>query len=353
MAEEKKKEEGMPASPENMVYFWGVGGLVLGLIIGFLVFPGMAGAPAAAAAAQNDTFVLDAAKAESIAALLEDNIFLSTGQQMDVTYVRYVDQGNYAELYYNIDGQEMPIYISRDYKYIYPSGALEISAVEEQMRTLRAQAEAEAASQAAGVPKSDSPQVLMFVMSYCPYGNQAEGGLVPVVEQLADAAEFEPVYIVYVNASRNGYECTTNNGVEYCSMHGNAELWQDVREKIIFNLYGERKWAEYVGSVNSRCSLTDIDTCWLTVANETGVDAAAVTAEFEANKFEILDGEIEKTTQYGVRSSPTIMINEYTYSGSRTPAAYQATVCEAFNNAPGACGTELSDTGAAAAGDCG
>jgi hypothetical protein len=192
----------------------------------------------------------------------------------------------------------------------------------------------------------------MFVMSFCPYGNQAEAGLVPVVEQLADSAEFEPVYIIYVNASRNGYECTTNDGVEYCSMHGNAELWQDVREKIIFNKYGEKKWAEYVGGVDSECSLTDIGTCWLTVANATGVDAAAVTAEFDANKFAILDAEIAKAAQYGVRSSPTILINDYTYSGARTPVAYQAKVCEAFNSAPGACGTELSSTGAAASGSC-
>jgi glutaredoxin len=351
MAEEKKKEEGAKQlSQENMLYFWGVGGLVLGLIIGFLVFPGMGVTPATGgAAAANGTFVLDNAKVANIAALLEDNIFISSGQQTDVTYVRYADQGEFIELYYNIGGQEMPVYVSRDYKYIYPSGALEISVVEEQMRTLREQAAADTASQAAGVPKSDSPQVLMFVMSYCPYGNQAEAGLVPVVDQLADNVEFEPVYIIYPS----GGECAQNNGTQYCSLHGNAELWQDVREKIIFNMYGERKWAEYVGRANTECSLTDIGTCWLTVANETGVDAAAVVAEFDANKFGILDAEIEKTTQYGVRSSPTIIINEYTYSGSRTPAAYQAKVCEAFNSAPGACGSALSDSGAAASGDCG
>lgn len=348
MAEEKK-EESVPASPENMVYFWGVGGLVLGLIIGFLVFPGMAGAPAAGTAAPNNTFVLDQAKVANVASLLEDNIFISSGQQMTVTYSRYVDQGSYVDIYYNVNGQEMPISISRDYKYIYPSGALEISAVEGQMSTLRAQAEQDAASQAAGVPKSDSPQVLMFVMSFCPYGNQAEAGLVPVVAQLANNAEFEPVYIIY----QTGGECAQNNGTQYCSLHGNAELWQDVREKIVFNMYGEVKWAEYVGRTNTECALTDIDTCWLTVANETGVDAAAVSAEFDANKFAILDGELAKTTQYSVRNSPTILINEYTYSGARTPAAYQAKVCEAFNVAPSECGAALSSAGAAASGDCG
>jgi hypothetical protein len=351
MAEEKKTE-GVPASPDNMLYFWGVGGLVLGLILGFLVFPGMAGTPSAGAAAANGTFVLDTAKANNIASLLEDNIFVSSGQQIDVTYVRYVDQGAYVELYYSIDGQEMPISISRDYRYIYPSGALEISAVAEQMQTLRAAAEADAASQVAGVPKSDSPQVLMFVMSYCPYGNQAEGGLVPVVEQLADRAEFEPVYIIYPS----GGECAENNGTRYCSLHGNAELWQDVREKIVFNMYGERKWAEYVAKANADCTLANIDACWASAADEVGgINTSAVVAEFDANKFAILDGEVAKGTQYSVRSSPTILINGYAYpaGGSRTPAAYQATVCAAFNIAPEECGTELSSAGAAASGDCG
>ena len=36
------------------------------------------------------------------------------------------------------------------------------------------------------VPKSDKPLVELFVMAYCPYGTQAEKGLIPVIELLGD-----------------------------------------------------------------------------------------------------------------------------------------------------------------------
>ncbi|MEW5996581.1 MAG: hypothetical protein AB1657_03230 [Candidatus Micrarchaeota archaeon] len=346
---EEKRDGGAP-SPEaqNMLYFWGVGGLVIGLIIGFLVFPGMA--PAAQQPAGNVTgFTPNQAKIDEIGGFLENYYFASTGQATTAAFSRYVDKGAYVELYYDVAGQEMPVYISPDYRYFY-GGVFEAQATIEQMRVAREQALQQAEAEAQGIPRSDEPQVLMFVMSYCPYGNQAEGGLAPVVELLAEEAEFEPVYIVYPS----GRECAENNGTQYCSLHGNAELWQDAREKIIFNMYGERKWAEYVSRANTECSLSNIDTCWETVADEVGVNKSAVAAEFEASKFPILDAEMAKTAAYGVSGSPTILINGYAYSGARTPEAYKSSVCEAFNSAPEGCSASLSSAAApAASGSCG
>lgn len=354
MADEKKEEAAPCCKADNIVFFWAIGGLVFGLMIGYLVFPGMAAAPAtggnasAAGGGASTAFVLDMAKVNAIASLLETNIYLSSGMEMDVAYQRYVDKGAYVELYYGIGGDEMPIYISRDYRYIYPSGALEVSAIQSQMDAARAQAAQQEAAEAAGIPKSAEPEVLMFVMSYCPYGNQAEAGLVPVIDLLADKAAFEPVYIIY----NSGGECVENGGKSYCALHGNAELWQNVREKIIFNLYGERKWAEYVDAANSQCTLSNIDTCWEAAAGSAGVDKAAVVAEFDANKFAIMDSEMAKTTMYRVSGSPTILINGYTYNGARSPEAYKAKVCEAYTVEPAECAAGLSTSGAAATGSC-
>lgn len=349
MAEEMKKESAPSPEAQNMLYFWGVGGLLLGLIIGFLVFPGMAPEAVQQPATGNATgFAVDQAKINEIKGFLENYYFVYTGETTTATFNRYADKGAYVELYFNVAGQEMPVYISPDYKYFY-GGVFEAQAAMEQMRVAKEQALQQAEMEAQGVPKSDEPEVLMFVMSYCPYGNQAEGGLAPVINLLADEVKFEPVYIIYPS----GRECAENNGVSYCSLHGNAELWQDVREKIIFNMYGEKKWAEYVGRANSECSLSNIDTCWETVADETGVDKSAVVAEFEARKFSILDGEMAKTAQYGVSGSPTIMINGYTYNSARTPEGYKSAICEAFNSAPGDCSAELSSAAAAASGSCG
>lgn len=356
MAEEKKKEDApcCGSGSQSMMFFWAVGGLVLGLIIGYIVFPAMAPTvPTGANTCGNatsgaTTFTLDQAKVAAVGGFLQNYYFVSTGMETTAAFSRYVDKGSYVELYYTMAGEEMPVLLSKDYRYFY-AGAYDFGATVSQMEGARQQAEEAAAAEAAGVPQSSNPQVLMFVMSYCPYGNQAENGLAPVIELLGEEASFEPVYIIYPS----GGECAENGGVNYCSLHGNAELWQDVREKIIFSMYGEKKWAEYVLKANADCSLSNIDTCWATAADAVGgINTSAVVAEFEASKFDILASEMAKTNEYMVSGSPTILINGYTYSGARTPAGYKEVVCSAFSSAPADCGEELSTEGAAASGSC-
>ncbi|GAG36879.1 unnamed protein product, partial [marine sediment metagenome] len=45
---------------------------------------------------------------------------------------------------------------------------------------------------------------------------------------------------------------------------------------------------------------------------------------------------------YGVRGSPSLIINGQQASSSRDPSSYLATICNAFNDAPDECNTELS-----------
>ena len=356
MAEEKKKE-GSPCcgGDSNMLYLWAIGGLLVGLIVGYLVFPGMAPATGTGTTVTGNgttaAFTLDQSKVAAIGGFLQNYYFVSTGQETTAAFTRYVDKGAYVELYYTVAGEEMPIMISKDYKYFY-AGAYDFGTTISQMETARAQAGQAAEAEAQGVPQSSNPQVQMFVMSYCPYGNQAEGGLAPVIMLLADSATFEPVYIIYPN----GAECAENNGTKYCSLHGNAELWQDVREKIIFSMYGEEKWAEYVSKANSDCNLGNIDTCWVTAADAVGgINTSAVTAEFEASKFDILASEMAKTMQAGVSGSPTIKINGVTFNGGRTAQAYKDAVCGAYTTAPAECGQNVTASTAAApaSGSCG
>ncbi|MCX6768911.1 MAG: hypothetical protein NTY83_03695 [Candidatus Micrarchaeota archaeon] len=357
MAEEKKKVDAPCCGGDsNMLYLWAVGGLLLGLIVGFFI-SGMVPATNTGTGTGGNTtaatvFTLDQAKVSQIGGFLANYYYVSTGEETAATFTRYVDKGDYVELYYTVAGQEMPIMVSKDYKYFY-AGAYELAPTIAQMETARQDASLQTQAEAEGIPQSSNPQVQMFVMSYCPYGNQAEGGLVPVIQLLGDSATFEPVYIIYVNASRSGYECTTNEGTEYCSMHGNSELWQDVREKIVFSMYGEKKWAEYVGRANSECTVNNIDTCWATVADETGVNKTAVTAEFEASKFDIIKAEVTKTGQNGVSGSPTIKINGVTFNGGRTAQAYKDAICGAYTTAPEECGQNVSSTATAASGSCG
>jgi hypothetical protein len=380
MSKESKSEEANPSaapsvcSGEGKVWLVALLGLLVGMLVMYIAMPALSPAePTVPEAPLGETggtaFVLDEAKAQAIGQLLSDTYFLNTGQEVTVAYSRYEDAGSHGVLYYNITGQETPIYVSKDYKYLYP-GAIDYAQMKEEVDAVKAQylanlsaAPAEAPVEEAGFPLSAEPEVYLFVMGNCPYGNQAENGIADVVSLLEDEISFEPVYIIYDDSVSASYgasnpECMVDeeNGEVYCSMHGMYELKQDVREKMVYNRYGAAKWAEYATAVNTQCfsaGSSTIETCWKTVADSLGIDSAEIEESYEAEKFSILAGEKELTFSTQTFGSPSLVINGKKYSGARTPEAFKAAICSAFSAEPESCGVELSDAAAAATGSCG
>ena len=53
------------------------------------------------------------------------------------------------------------------------------------------------------------------------------------------------------------------------------------------------------------------------------------------------------SNQYGVRGSPTLVINGKTMSVQRSPEAIKSAICDAFNTPPEECNTALSSNQAA------
>ena len=335
---------------------------LLGLFVGMLVMyiampalvpaaPGPSEGEVAATGTQGgeEPFVLNEAKVQEIGQLLSGTYLLNTGEDVTVTYVRYESTSNHIVLYYSVMGQEMPIYTSKDYTYLYPS-AIDRAEMAGEVAVVKAQYLASLAAEpaepvATGMQTSETPKVQLFLMSNCPYGNQAENGIMDVVYLLEEEIEFEPVYII------------SGSDGNYNSLHGPYELNQGIREKIVYNLYGEKKWMEFTYDVNVNCFNTanpsaTIDACWKEAATRTGVDIAAVEAEYTANFNAIADGEVAKTNAAGVSGSPTLIMNGAKYSGARTPESFKAWICTGFTEEPDQCGQALSEEGAAAAGSC-
>jgi hypothetical protein len=91
-----------------------------------------------------------------------------------------------------------------------------------------------------GITLGDNkPQIDFFIMSYCPYGNQAEIAIEPVFQLLGDKVDFNPHYVVYANYGGGGTDYCMDNG-NYCSMHGIQELHQDIRKQRE-QVYGNRE----------------------------------------------------------------------------------------------------------------
>lgn len=180
------------------------------------------------------------------------------------------------------------------------------------------------------VPKTDKPKVEVFIMSYCPFGLQMEKAVVPVMETLGNKADIEVKWVSYL-------------------MHGEKERDENTRQYCIQKEEPE-KFTEYF-----RCFAPEGD--WEGCIDSVGIDSAKIDACVEATNqeynimddFENPEGRYPKymvhgdeNTEYGVRGSPTTVINGVVASVSRSQQAVLEAVCNAFNEPPEECSTKLN-----------
>lgn len=234
-----------------------------------------------------------------------------------------------------IAGQEYDSYVSKDGKYLYTE-RMEITLGDE----------------VADYPKQDTPDILLFTMTYCPYGNQAEDFVKPVYDLLKDNINFEPHYVIYSEAQGyEGEEYCLDSENKYCSMHGVGELNQGVRELCTFKYQKDKFW-DFVLAANEKCDASNIDECWEQVAKDIGIDTEKIKSCQADEATDLLAQEVELNTQYSVTGSPAIVINGKNYEGKRTPEDFKKAVCAAFNNEPDGCSQTLDDTGDGSEGEC-
>ncbi|MCL5090378.1 MAG: DsbA family protein [Patescibacteria group bacterium] len=245
--------------------------------------------------------------------------------------------------------------------------------------------------------KSAKPEVKFFVMSFCPYGNQAEAGLEPVYQLLKNKVTWSPRYIVSDKKSsceqncpykvyndqaktrceaaiKQGQikdletcktyfpytsaddclqkECASLKAGEFSSLHGEQELNQDVREIVAFNQGNLDKWWKFVSTINNKCTSSNADSCWQAVATEAGLSSTRIEAAAKAQRKSLLTKEAAEGTKYKASSSPSVFINETVYNGGRSPEDYKKAICSAFANPPAECNQTLDQNGATTSGGC-
>ncbi len=191
--------------------------------------------------------------------------------------------------------------------------------------------------------KTDTPDVMLFTMAFCPYGNQAENNIEPAIKLLKKYINFEPHYVIYGGGPYKSHwrnYCLTSQA-NYCSMHGIGELHEDMRELCILNHNPDKYW-QFVLSINKNCQPSNADKCWLKYAKENGLDASQIENCQNKEAVSFLKKEVALNKQYKVEGSPTLIINGTVYNGQRSAEAYKEAICSAFKNQPKECQTKLS-----------
>lgn len=197
--------------------------------------------------------------------------------------------------------------------------------------------------------KTAIPTVDLFVMSFCPYGVQAENSLEPVVNLLGGKANFTIQYITSVQGN------TINN---VSSLHGLNEAKEDARQLCVLQYNPDKYWT-YVMQINDKCypvssNSTALETCWKEAASGLGIDISQIeSCAYGSEGISLLRASEQQVDQYGVTGSPTLIINGQKYTGARSPEAFKTAICNSFQKVPAECSINLSANVTPASGSCG
>ena len=255
-----------------------------------------------------------------------------------VALVSIADNHGLYELKCTIDSQAFTLYATKDCTLLFTNTVnMTAAGVQQTPQTTTAPV------------KSARPAVDLFVMSFCPYGTQAETAMSPVVNLLGSKADIRIRYITTVTG-------TTVESVD--SLHGLSEAKEDLQQACINKYYPEKTWA-YLDTFNTLCypawqNSSALESCRKNVTATLSIDRARIDtcAQGEEGLALLKADEIAGSTNQA-DSSPMLFVNGVKYSGARTPEAFKQAICNSFDTAPEECKTVLSSTSSTSTGGCG
>ena len=160
---------------------------------------------------------------------------------------------------------------------------------------------------ASRIARVGKPTVELFVMSYCPFGVQAEEKIIPIVKKFGDAIDFKLQFIAQEKEEPSAQEITP-----FTSLHGYPEVAENIRQLLIAEAYPD-KYLDYI-----LCRGKKLDKSWEACAQKLGIDVAKIQALFDAPEAEQLFREnIKRAAEIGVRASPTILVDGHKFRATQ------------------------------------
>lgn len=152
------------------------------------------------------------------------------------------------------------------------------------------------------------PQVELFVMSFCPFGVQAEEELLPFIAKYGDAVDFQLRFIA--NFTKEDASDTSGE-LKFTSLHGEVEVIENLRQIAISQLYPDQ-FFDYL-----LCRAKHLESAWIQCAEKTGVDIDSIKQAIDSEQIkQRFAFDIQRSTALGIRSSPTLVIDGRVISGS-------------------------------------
>lgn len=226
-----------------------------------------------------------------------------------------------------VGGQDYDSFITKDAKLLFTSGINleETPDVPQNGATTGGEA-----------PKSDRPDVKLFVMSYCPFGLQAQKMYLPVYDLLKDKADMGVYFVNYIMHEKKEIDENLN---QYCIQKEEPEKYSSYLSCFVIE-------DDYEGCASKAgINTAKIQNCVFDTDKEFNITSLYNNKDTWLNgrfpKFNVHD---DLNVKYGVGGSPTVVINDQVVSVSpRTPEKFKQVVCGAFNSPPEECNQVLSN----------
>jgi len=244
------------------------------------------------------------------------------------------------EIKFSWEGEDQMAYVTKDARYLFPQL---FDMVPPEPKSFS---------------KTDRPEVDLYVMSFCPFGNQAEELMMPVAELLGDKANIKLHYIV-----------SKEQDAKFSSLHGDQEVHQDIRELCVQKYQKDKFW-DFVKAINAGANAQNVDEEWKVIAQNIGINIEQIVTCQEQEENSLLTEELTLTNKnYPVQdpsklpppltgkeeikpsSSPALVINGMIYTGSRSANGYKEAICSAFISPSAECEQDLT-TNSAPNGSC-
>ena len=157
------------------------------------------------------------------------------------------------------------------------------------------------------IARMGKPTLELFVMSYCPFGVQAEEKIIPIVKEFGDAIDFKLQFIAKEKEAPSPQDITP-----FTSLHGYPEVAENIRQLLIVREYPD-KYLDYI-----LCRGKKLDKSWEDCAEKLGIDVEKIQALFDAPEAEQLFREnIQRAAALGIRASPTILVDNHQFRANQ------------------------------------
>ena len=157
------------------------------------------------------------------------------------------------------------------------------------------------------IARVGKPTLELFVMSYCPFGVQAEEKIIPIVKEFGNKIDFKLQFIAKEKEAPSPQDITP-----FTSLHGYPEVAENIRQLLIAREYPD-KYLDYI-----LCRGKKLEKSWEDCAEKLGIDVERIQQLFDAPEAEeIFRENIKRAAALGIRASPTILVDGHQFRANQ------------------------------------